>query len=109
MLHRIATATAAFGLLALGACAAPEPTFGDRLAALGGETSSLAQRWNDAQEKIAEGRDLVGEGEDDLDEGEDLVASGRSKVRNGERMIDEGLREQRAVEQAYRQGQTSGL
>ena len=120
MLHRakIAASSAAvlIGTVALGGCAneLAEPTFGERVAAEGGNTTAIADSWTRGESMIAEGRELVDEGEDNIDDGEelvddgeDLIKRGRREIRRGEELIAGGQRMQRDAEASYRQTRTS--
>ena len=80
--------------LALAACQATEPTFGERVRAEGGRLAAMGEDWTRGERMIREGRELV-------ERGEDLIAKGRRDTRRGEKMIREGRELQREAEAAY--------
>lgn len=88
--------------VALSACAASEPTFGERVISEGSSVSQIGERWTRGDAMIAEGRALVERGEDRIDDGEDLIADGRKLRKRGERMVDEGQALKQDAEEDYR-------
>lgn len=114
----IAPVAGLVGAMGLGACAnePAEPTFGERVAAEGGNVTAIAERWTGGEAMIAEGRDLVDEGEENVDdgeelvdEGENLIKTGRREIRRGEELIAGGQRMQRDAEASYRQRQATNV
>ena len=96
---------------ALAGCASPpDPnSFGGKLAQEGGAVAAIGQDWTDAQERIAEGRDLIETGEKRVDRGENQIEKGRKAINRGEdeiaegrKMIADGQRASATAEERYR-------
>jgi len=103
-------------VVALAACASkPDPnSFGGQLALEGGEVVAIGADWNAAQDKIADGRELIEDGKDqvktgkkEIAEGEDNIDDGQAKIAKGERLIADGERETIEAESRYRRRTTA--
>ena len=88
---------AALGLLVmLGACATPEPTFGDLIRT--SEYGELADDWDRAEDAREKAADKLAEATRKVRRGENLIEEARADIRRGENMIEEGRRDIRRYE-----------
>lgn len=82
--------------LALSACAANEPTFGQRLQTQGADMAQIGGDWSEGADEVAEGGRLIARGQDSLREGREDIARGESLTRDGRsKMAEAEIRHQR--------------
>lgn len=88
----LATAFAAAALLS--ACAAQQPTFGERLQSQGSAVSGLGDAWVEGNRKVVRGEDLIAKGRKQIEEGQDAV-------RRGEKLVQQGREQMARAERRY--------
>lgn len=87
--------------LILGACAAPEPTLGEKLQGRGQEIQKIGKTWSQGDAMIAQGHQLVTKGNKKIVQGRSILEDGTSQVREGENLIEKGRALKQAAESSY--------
>ncbi len=90
-------------LAALTACStAPKgDTFAARLAVQGGQSQSIAKKWDNGSSMVSKGDNMKSKGQKNIIDGKALIAKGEKMIIDGDKMMVDGKKEMVDAESSY--------